>query len=119
MRHRLVFTLIIILIFSLSACTGKQLAPEQQYLAASESFNLLVKQYKAEKEKQPLNIFNEWVEDYDPLLFEGKRLLDTWGLFIKVGDYDKSELSAKEYMDFKNALIDILGEVVFKEGGAE
>jgi hypothetical protein len=97
------------------SCVGTQMTPEKSYLAASESFNMLVEQYNGEKEKQSVEVYNQWVDEYDPLLLEGKVLLDTWGMFVKIGNYEKSETSAKEFMDFKDALIDLLAIQVFKE----
>lgn len=82
--------------------------PEKTYLASRIEFNNLLTRYMLYKSKETPEVKAEWTEDFDHLFVEGSLILDAWGSYIDLKDWDMSTEQETKFIEFKNTLIDLL-----------
>ena len=114
-RFLLILLAVIFLTGGMSACTFKNLPPEQQQLQARIAFNNLVEGYLVKYRTTDLTTQQKWKDEVDPLIKKAKTALDLWGFALKLADPTQAIEQQKIFLAIKDKILDLLIESFVEE----
>lgn len=115
MRVFLILLAVIFLTGGMSACTFKNLPPEQQQLQARIAFSNLVEGYLVKYRTADIATQQEWKKDVDPLIAKAYTALDLWGFALKLTDPTQAIEQQKIFLVIKDKILDLLIESFVEE----
>lgn len=107
---------IIIVMLALIGCAGQQVSNIDQAIQARAAFNIALGSFNANLVGMPEPLKTEYAAKAVPVVQSGVLALNTMDALVAAGSAPTPE-TLQQYLAAKNALIDMVAEMVIKKGG--
>ena len=108
--------IVMVALLALVGCAGQQLSNVDQAIQARAAFNIALGSFNANLSTMPEPLKSEYAANAIPVVKSGVLALDTMDALVAAGATPTPE-TVQQYLKAKNALIDMIAEMVVKKGG--